>query len=397
MTSLRQPEIYLTNRKWQVRSTMDLKEMLNFVISSPPDLVLISCQHPSPKIKTLPKVLAQAFSCHVLPYADEPAPAVMRVLNEINADFGIFPPVSGPAIERTIAKVLKRISDITSGNTKPKTTDGGLYIPPSPNDLIAIRGQQEAKEAINKILQSEKSTPASPVIQKGIDGRTEALVDKGEKQTTRQATQQGLKGTVEHKNFQEPTKPKAAHLLADNSGNAVAGNLKSENGKAPHTHEEQKTKSVESSKGFEVDDRKFAREKTTSNLKEKKPNPFLGSAFEEGIATAIEMSVVKLKKPKPESVSNTENVACISVKSRKISGYLIAALGKNKKVDFPFLSRVQKHLRDSLLTLGEVLENEIAFDFALEPLDFQNWVAKDADFLKTSFHQGDQLKMAFFP
>ncbi|MGE0632135.1 MAG: hypothetical protein AB7O96_06985, partial [Pseudobdellovibrionaceae bacterium] len=288
-------------------------------------------------------------------------------------------------------------SDITSGNTKPKTTDGGLYIPPSPNDLIAIRGQQEAKEAINKILQSEKSTPASPVIQKGIDGRTEALVDKGEKQTTRQATQQGLKGTVEHKNFQEPTKPKAAHLLADNSGNAVAGNLKSENGKAPHTHEEQKTKSVESSKGFEVDDRKFAREKTTSNLKEKKPNPFLGSAFEEGIATAIEMSVVKLKKPKPESVSNTENVACISVKSRKISGYLIAALGKNKKVDFPFLSRVQKHLRDSLLTLGEVLENEIAFDFALEPLDFQNWVAKDADFLKTSFHQGDQLKMAFFP
>ncbi|MGE0634707.1 MAG: hypothetical protein AB7O96_20005, partial [Pseudobdellovibrionaceae bacterium] len=111
MTSLRQPEIYLTNRKWQVRSTMDLKEMLNFVISSPPDLVLISCQHPSPKIKTLPKVLAQAFSCHVLPYADEPAPAVMRVLNEINADFGIFPPVSGPAIERTIAKVLKRISD----------------------------------------------------------------------------------------------------------------------------------------------------------------------------------------------------------------------------------------------------------------------------------------------
>lgn len=100
-------EIFLRNRGWKIYSTANLKEALVQIVSQKPSYVLISVDHPNKKVRALPKLLSQAFPIATIVFAENQSSISYKVLNDSATEYRVFPPVTGPAIERCVNKYLK--------------------------------------------------------------------------------------------------------------------------------------------------------------------------------------------------------------------------------------------------------------------------------------------------
>lgn len=97
------------------------------------------------------------------------------------------------------------------------------------------------------------------------------------------------------------------------------------------------------------------------------------------------------------AVQDSSQVACIVVESEKFNGYLIAALGKNRKMDGPFIKAVQDRLFKFLKENGENVADKESLNLKIKKVEFEDWALEYAEFLKKSVHNGDEIAMAFFP
>lgn len=96
-------------------------------------------------------------------------------------------------------------------------------------------------------------------------------------------------------------------------------------------------------------------------------------------------------------VSDSSHVACIVVESEKFNGYLIAALGKNRKMDGKFIKSIQEKLFKFLKDNGEAVTEKENLNLKIKKIEFEDWAIEYAEFLKKSVHNGDEIAMAFFP
>lgn len=102
--------------------------------------------------------------------------------------------------------------------------------------------------------------------------------------------------------------------------------------------------------------------------------------------------------PPNNPIQGSSNLACIIVESEKFSGYLIAAMGKNQRVDSAFIEKIRARLFSFLKAQGEAVdESENALNLKIKEVDFEGWALDYAEFLKKSSHKGDEVAMAFFP
>jgi len=116
-----------------------------------------------------------------------------------------------------------------------------------------------------------------------------------------------------------------------------------------------------------------------------------------GAQQALDESVIVKNKNKPEAVKQASNLACITIQSPKFSGYLVCALGKNKKADKSLMDAVQKRLFAFLKNNGEKVEEKDTMNLQIQQVDFTDWALEQAEFLRKSIHDGDEIAMAFFP
>ena len=105
--SLIAAEGFLRNRDWKIKATANLKEALVYLVQEQPAFVMISVDHPNKKVQKLPKVLAAAFPCCVIAFAEESATASYKALSSSPSEYQIYPPITGPAIERIVNKYYK--------------------------------------------------------------------------------------------------------------------------------------------------------------------------------------------------------------------------------------------------------------------------------------------------
>lgn len=122
-----------------------------------------------------------------------------------------------------------------------------------------------------------------------------------------------------------------------------------------------------------------------------------GSIISAGTRDAIESSVIKGDGVVQEELQESSNVACIMIESTKFSGYLVAALGKDKKIDQSFIKMIQDKLFKFLQGQGEAVSNDESLNIKIKQVDFEDWALDYADFLRKSVHNGDEVAMAFFP
>lgn len=105
--SMKQPEAFLKNRGWTILSTHKLRDTLGYIISQQPKYILIAADHSHKKVKMLPKILAQAFTINVIGFCEKSSGPGMIALQEMGLPYNLYPPVSGPAIERMILKIQR--------------------------------------------------------------------------------------------------------------------------------------------------------------------------------------------------------------------------------------------------------------------------------------------------
>lgn len=118
--------------------------------------------------------------------------------------------------------------------------------------------------------------------------------------------------------------------------------------------------------------------------------------LEAGAKEAL-LGAAKVSQEKKESVEATSNVACIVISSSRFSGYLITAMGKDKVIDSQFLSKVQDRLFRFLKDNGEDLSERENMNIKLKQVEFEPWAMEQAQFLRKSIHNGNDVAMAFFP
>ncbi|WP_374028092.1 hypothetical protein ACES2J_05450 [Bdellovibrio bacteriovorus] len=153
-TSLGTVEGFLKNRDWTIKSTTNLKEALIFLVQEQPQFVMVSIDHPNRKVRNLPKILAQAFPVCVIVFAEENSAASFNMLNTSNSEYVLYPPITGPAVERTVNKFYK--DQQAKGVTNPFQRTGSSTA--EDGSVIAIKGEggtlssQNAQSILQQLL-----------------------------------------------------------------------------------------------------------------------------------------------------------------------------------------------------------------------------------------------------
>lgn len=145
--------------------------------------------------------------------------------------------------------------------------------------------------------------------------------------------------------------------------------------------------------------------------KQKKIDPNVKVVTQMGRNTQSDMESIILKGTKQaltdsveindgvidQEIEDSSQVACIVVESERFSGYLIAAMGKNRKMDGKFIKAIQDKLFKFLKDNGENISEKDNMNLKIKKVEFQDWAVEYADFLKKSVHNGEEIAMAFFP
>ncbi len=158
-------------------------------------------------------------------------------------------------------------------------------------------------------------------------------------------------------------------------------------------------KKTEAIVGQEIDDLEAAREKNQADAIHIRKDGFFdkSSIFVKGVNQSLDDTVVKGDGKIENRLEQNSQFACIIVESARFSGYLVAAMGKDKKIDNHFIELIRVKLMKFLKDNGETIENESNLQLKVRQVDFEGWAIEYAQFLRKSVHKGNEVAMAFFP
>jgi len=204
-SSLVQAEAFLRNRKWTVGSSTNIKEALGYIIQKNPQYVLISADHPHKKVKILPKMLAQAFPIRVIAFAETSSSNSSKSLTAMGLEYNLYPPVSGPAIERIVLKIIRdaelKAQTGTDGKTQFATGTGAAG-----SDAITLRGGETANGENNSSFDQARAALMQMMTGDGDDSLSNSgvMIQKGGNQlqhsTSQDGTESGAGGFADNKN-----------------------------------------------------------------------------------------------------------------------------------------------------------------------------------------------------
>lgn len=380
-------EGFLKNRDWTIKSTTNLKEALIFLVQEQPQFVMVSIDHPNRKVRNLPKILAQAFPVCVIVFAEENSAASFNMLNTSNSEYVLYPPVTGPAVERTVNKFYK--DQNAKGITNPFQRNGSVGA--DGDGVIAIKGEgggsgaQSAQSILQQLLAGDdagnlnQSNPSQSNI--GYMPGTNSEMNLGMMPSTTgnnglgpNWAQQGPgAGQVHNYGDQESDETLNSRLMRQNSG-------KNAPGWAPLPTKKRQQ------------DRPTPEQIENNPLASKKDSIIL-----RGTKDALEKSCIKTSFTESEAIENSTNISCIVLESTRFSGYLITAMGKDRKLDEAFLSKVRERLFRFLKENGEKIEDSDSMQLNIKEVPFEDWALEQAEFLRKSVHEGNEVAMAFFP
>lgn len=574
--SLAAAETFLRNRGWKIHSAVDLKDALQFLVQGKPSFVMISVDHPNKKVRTLPKLLVQSFPVFVIGFAESNSTLAYKALIDSGAPYRINPPVTGPAIERTINKIVrdqeierekkaaaersnrmakasgarelhkpgeKAVSFVGVDGVLPNSNDpaegfaalggepgeGGMLTgfpsgangeatpTSSKDDFLAHverlsegggESDADAESALLSALQSaagsetsasgedeaglftapDKTASASEFGEPGAlggsrhqkgpaympshrddgdssaapgafierDGRnfgaaggdaeaTEASEAGGRLEARKRRkgaggsqgpeTDSGEADALGHGVGRDSVTPESS----DSDGDVVLQKSKASHGlrgpgdiprtssdqAMPYYEEPTESEKLEGGTPDKVSaDVLTAKDKPAAtydvNEAESLASKLEPTGVGPGAARKVGSSSRGWQKEENIIVRGTQkalddsvqvvgtgevkqklegssNVACLVVESERFSGYLVAALGKNRRIDNGFIDTLKDRLSKFLKDNGEPMKDDASMQLKIKAVDFEDWALEYADFLRKSVHEGEEIAMAFFP
>ncbi len=392
-------EAFLKNRGWDIKSTANLKEALVFLVQNQPQFVMISIDHPNRKVRNLPKVLAQAFPVCVIAFSETASAANIKILSETSAEYAIFPPITGPAIERTVSKYYKdqQTKDLTSGSKGSaweQSSDG------QQSSMIAIKGGGASSEAAKNILAQLLAGDGGDAIgTTGSFSTSDNLAavgssNPGENTATTSANPSSSKDLNDRTNATKSSSDSANNSAEENNG-YYSSPLTDSDEPRPVEHTPRQKDNGPGWAPIEQKEKPKVRpgiETIDQDISAQNQD----SLMSQGARDALNKSCINFKE-EVAPLEKTTNVTCISVESSRFSGYLIAAMAKDKTIDTVFIERIRSRLFKFLRQNGESVEDSQSMPVKIREVPFEDWALAHAEFLRKSVHNGEEIAMAFFP
>lgn len=202
---LKSVEAFLNKRNFKVFSESDLKDALGKLLELSPHYVFLAWDHPVKKVTTLPKLITQASTCIVIPYALGDKDAVYK-LNFCPLSPKLFPPISGPSVERLILKIEKSDNAMQTQLNQQRKAQGDSQ------SKISTQMKTKLLESFDKQeVATEQETLQSEAIAAGAEAIADAynrigqiqrknqLLDVAQKTSIPQESVDSLKNSFEEK------------------------------------------------------------------------------------------------------------------------------------------------------------------------------------------------------
>lgn len=126
------------------------------------------------------------------------------------------------------------------------------------------------------------------------------------------------------------------------------------------------------------------------------PFPDQKTKFAELTQRALDASVSFLDDGEVETLGTNKRFAVLFVKSLKMSGYLIAALGQDRVIDTKLMTEIRNKLFESLRSEGNQMLDSDPVHLELHEVQIENWALHEARFMAKSVHQAKEIAVAFF-
>lgn len=171
-------EGFLKKRDFNVVSIADYKEAVGKIIPMNPEYIFIAWDHPQDQVMNLPKLLAQSCTSKIIPYINSSDKHQHRKLQSSGFDPKLFPPLSGPGIQRMIAKIEQSAAAAEKANSEQdKKEKSGQNVGTKKNDMIQVRSTFSAETGgPNQKLNRNESTLLNEDNENEILNRNESTV-----------------------------------------------------------------------------------------------------------------------------------------------------------------------------------------------------------------------------
>lgn len=124
-------ESYLTKRNYTFNCESNIALALDKIAEQQPHFIFIALDHPEPIISSLSKIIRQTLTAHVIHYVNSNSKEQIQKLENLKESYKLFPPLSGPGVERSIQLIKKEqgpswelnISQVESEGLSPDTIE----------------------------------------------------------------------------------------------------------------------------------------------------------------------------------------------------------------------------------------------------------------------------------
>lgn len=398
--SLGTVEGFLRNREWTIKSTTNLKEALIFLVQEQPAFVMVSIDHPNRKVRNLPKILTQAFPVCVIAFTEDSSAAAFNLLNTSSCEYLLYPPVTGPAVERTVNKFYK--DQQTKGLSNPFQRSSNSA--DDDDGMIAIKGDnnslsnQSAQSILQQLLGGDDGTSAFG----GADSSQNMARAKGSSDSLSGIGYMPGEGTASRSGSYQPTQSNDGSgpgwaQQGIGAGNGMrSGQDDSDNDGTLRSRQSSNKKGGSGWAPIDMPERKKQRP-TPEQIENNPAASKKDSIILRGTKDALEKSCIKTNFQDAEALADSTHISCIVLESTRFSGYLITAMGKDRKIDEAFIAKVRDRLFRFLKENGEQVEDSESMNLNIKEVPFEDWALEQAEFLRKSVHEGNEVAMAFFP
>ncbi len=394
--NLRAIEAFLSKRNFIVHSEIEIQTSLERILELGPDFIFLSWDHPNSKMLQLPKLISESINAVIVPYVLSNTKESIRKLNICPINPKLYPPVSGPSIERLVLKSTKKVEEqlrLNQSLIKPRKNNTQEELIQVKTNLLADlesdngfkMNEEEALAASNKheidskILRQKSNTEKNNILKRSRNlNLSESSISE-------------LKNSFENK-VQKPLENLLESL--DSSSAEVPA---TETTAAPD--DTQNTPSQKSGiiiqKGFQNP------EGLGTTIQKDFQNPEgLGSILQKGAGASENIETYIPNHGKSENggnlaANNYLKAFCLSVYSDNWCGYLIIAT--TAKLDFSTIDLVFTDWISSQFTNMQELDELDFFELKTVDQDFLEHLTKNADYTEKVKIKNDELSVSFFP
>ncbi len=398
---LKLAESFLKNRTWELVSAHDMRVALATLFRHNIDYAMIGVDHPHPHVLKLPDIIAQTIKIPVILFAETMTPQAAHMLRTTRHPYLLFPPVSGPAIERMLLKIekdqIQQLQRPSDRRFSDSLTDDSTAIRISSGAGAFDHSQMHSsfsEEDIAKLFEGDGLSPIMSATQDGLSSDMRSQYQKGASAHSISEEQEGS-SSHRHSEMQEgngsppalmetqhaqPAAPTSKHSSL-RKGSTIDLTLWPGNIKPPSTSTN-KAPVRDNSSNFAVEDcRGYDRQVRHKSLMENGAEVALAKAI---VPASTDASPVGIS-----SVKST-NVGCFAVQSDGVSGVIVVAYGNDRIVDRKFANDLQDHLLIFMKENGIDFKIEDVMNLKIEQVEFEEWSEQEAVFLSKSIHASSQ-------